>query len=105
MTQTPADSPRETSPLLPTSIGTNGNSVDPGNAANSQYDDEEVQQYTEGIDDRHDPGIRKQVIWISPALGIGIFLSAIDQTIVASAYGEIGSDLKALNNTSWIATA
>jgi hypothetical protein len=63
-----------------------------------------IQHDTEEIDDRHDSEIRKQVIWISPALGIGIFLSAIDQTIVASAYGEIGSDLKALNNSSWIAT-
>lgn len=34
-----------------------------------------------------------------------IFLSAGDQTIIVSSYGKIGSELKALNNTSWIATA
>ena len=34
-----------------------------------------------------------------------IFLSSADQTIVVSSYGKIGSDLKALKNTSWIATA
>lgn len=34
-----------------------------------------------------------------------IFLAAADQTIIVSSYGRIGSDLGALNNTSWIATA
>lgn len=33
-----------------------------------------------------------------------VFLSAADQTIIFSSYGKIGSDLKALNKTSWIAT-
>ena len=32
-------------------------------------------------------------------------LSAADQTLVVTSYGVIGSDLNALNNTSWIATA
>ncbi len=32
-------------------------------------------------------------------------MSAGDQTIIVSSYGKIGSELKALNNTSWIATA
>ncbi|KAL6236271.1 hypothetical protein BDW75DRAFT_229601 [Aspergillus navahoensis] len=43
--------------------------------------------------------------YILPALSIGIFLSAVDQTIIVSSYGKIGSDLKALNLTSWIATS
>lgn len=38
-------------------------------------------------------------------LAIGIFLAAMDGTIVASSYASIGSELKALNSTSWIATA
>lgn len=40
-----------------------------------------------------------------PALAIGVFLSAADQTIIVSSYGKIGSELNALNQTSWIATA
>ena len=45
-------------------------------------------------------------MWILfPAVSIGIILSAADQTLVVTTYGKIGSDLKALNNTSWIATA
>jgi MFS family permease len=38
-------------------------------------------------------------------LAIGEFLVAIDTTIVLSAYASIGTDLNALQSTSWIATA
>jgi hypothetical protein len=34
-----------------------------------------------------------------------VFLAAADQTLVIATYGTIGSELKSLNNTSWIATA
>jgi MFS family permease len=43
--------------------------------------------------------------YIFPALSIGVFLSAADQMVIASSYGKIGSELKALNLTSWVATA
>ncbi|KAL4804803.1 major facilitator superfamily-domain-containing protein [Aspergillus unguis] len=43
--------------------------------------------------------------YILPAVSIGIFLAAADQTIIVASYGKIGSDLKALNLTSWIATS
>lgn len=47
-----------------------------------------------------------QLRWyIFPAVSIGIFLAAADQTIIASSYGKIGSELEALNLTSWIATS
>jgi hypothetical protein len=29
----------------------------------------------------------------------------MDQTLVVATYGKIGSDLQALNSTSWIATS
>ncbi|KAJ5202097.1 uncharacterized protein N7498_006760 [Penicillium cinerascens] len=51
------------------------------------------------------PDARKQLKYIVPAISIGIFLSAADQTIIMASYGQIGSDLKALNLTSWIATS
>ncbi|KAJ7738736.1 MFS general substrate transporter [Mycena metata] len=38
-------------------------------------------------------------------MAIGIFLCAMDQTIVISSYAAIGSELNQLQNTSWIATA
>lgn len=52
-----------------------------------------------------DPEQRKRLYRTLPALAIGIFLAALDQTIIVSSYGRIGSDLDALQKTSWIATA
>ena len=44
-------------------------------------------------------------LWVLPALAVGVFLGAADQTIVISSYGLIGSELNALNKASWLATA
>lgn len=38
-------------------------------------------------------------------MAIGIFLVAMDGTIVVASYAAIGSELKELQNTSWIATS
>lgn len=38
-------------------------------------------------------------------MAIGIFIAAMDQTIVVSSYAAIGSELNQLQSTSWIATA
>ncbi|KDR66619.1 hypothetical protein GALMADRAFT_232467 [Galerina marginata CBS 339.88] len=38
-------------------------------------------------------------------MAVGIFLGAMDQTIVVSSYASIGSELNQLQNTSWIATS
>ena len=51
------------------------------------------------------PDVKKKLVYILPAIGIGVFLAAADQTIIVAAYGKIGSELNALNNSSWIATA
>src|ERR1700729_1617871 len=40
-----------------------------------------------------------------PLMRAKVFLSAADQTIISSSYGRIGSELGALNLTSWIATS
>lgn len=52
-----------------------------------------------------DPAVYRGVMRAMPALAIGIFLASADQTIVVSSYGRIGSELRALNQTSWIATS
>lgn len=49
--------------------------------------------------------MKSKMKYIFPALTIGVLLSAADQTIIVSSYGIIGSELHALSNTSWIATA
>ncbi|KAI9682042.1 MAG: hypothetical protein M1817_000096 [Caeruleum heppii] len=51
------------------------------------------------------PEVHKRLKYMLPALAIGVFLSAGDQTIIVSSYAKIGSELNALNSTSWIATA
>ncbi|EME48445.1 hypothetical protein DOTSEDRAFT_67478 [Dothistroma septosporum NZE10] len=51
------------------------------------------------------PEVKKNMKYIFPAVVIGVFLSAADQTIIVSSYGSIGSELNALSMTSWIATA
>lgn len=52
-----------------------------------------------------DKEVAKQLKFIIPAITVGVFLSAADQSIIVSSYAMIGSDLNALNLTSWIATA
>lgn len=71
-----------------------------GDSLESQPSTDDRQQQYEGL-----PEVRKQLKVIIPALAIGIFLAAADQTIIVSSYGKIGSQLHALNHTSWIATA
>ena len=51
------------------------------------------------------PEVRARMKYMFPALAIGVFLAAADQTIIVSSYGKIGSELSALNKTSWVATA
>ncbi|KAE8150526.1 major facilitator superfamily domain-containing protein [Aspergillus avenaceus] len=99
----PERNPTETSPLLgaqdhghATSTGTipglrNSKSVGPNDAPLEDQVKADVSR----------PGLR----YIFPAISIGVFLSATDQTIIMASYGQIGSDLKALNLTSWIATS
>ena len=73
--------PSETSPLLPNTSTIRYNE--------SSHDEERV-----------DPS----AYYLLPALAIGCFLGAADQTIVISSYGIIGSEMNALNKTGWLAT-
>lgn len=92
----------ETSPLLPDA----GSGVAPegpledGATLERQDSQRGRQKQYEGL-----PEVRKQLKYIVPAVGIGVFLGAADQTIIVSSYGKIGTELEALNLTSWIATA
>ncbi|KAI8635055.1 major facilitator superfamily domain-containing protein [Xylariaceae sp. FL1651] len=56
-------------------------------------------------DDSSRPKHKLNMAALLPALAIGIFLVALDQTLTIATYGKIGSDLRALNSTSWIATS
>lgn len=106
----------ETSPLL----GQHRNNSTDGHIESAPVDGDWATDSADGSEDlerrssvdelratqfRGVPEIRQTLKYILPALSIGIFLSAADQTIIVSSYGRIGSDLNALNLTSWIATS
>ncbi|OOQ91150.1 MFS multidrug transporter [Penicillium brasilianum] len=99
----PKRTPTETSPLLSESNGH-------GTASNGAIVDHDAESGEPGQSAEEQgkepfPDAKKQLKYILPAISIGIFLSAADQTIIMASYGQIGSDLKALNLTSWIATS
>ncbi|KAJ4358887.1 hypothetical protein N0V95_002667 [Ascochyta clinopodiicola] len=111
--------PTEASPLLGDQEQ-NGRLIDPsssiGPAGPAPYDDTDVEdnetetdlerQPSNGDSFKHQglPEVRKRMKYIFPAIAIGVFLSSADQTLIVSTYGIIGTDLKALSSTSWIAT-
>ncbi|KDQ49637.1 hypothetical protein JAAARDRAFT_200645 [Jaapia argillacea MUCL 33604] len=96
--------PEETTPLLrdDDSVAKNGRSVttytevvEDGNERN------DVEQIEPAEDDS------KSMAKLAPTvipMTIGIFLAAMDQTIVVSSYASIGNEFNQLQNTSWIAT-
>lgn len=101
------DERREAGPLLTS----NDSDREPGSGystlANTDQPDghEESQGGPDKADQREGiPEVRSRLKFIVPAISIGIFLAAADQTLVASSYGKIGSELKALNKSSWIST-
>jgi hypothetical protein len=87
--------------------------------------DEEAGEGEEPVNPLHEglPDVAEKLRILTPAVAIGvsrelrsrnmamadepsqIFLAAADQTIIVSSAGKIGSELNALNLTSWIATA
>ena len=81
-------------------IAPNGSPNGDAETLERQISAQDRQKQHEGL-----PEVKKQLKYILPALSIGIYLSAADQTIIVSSYGKIGTDLNALNMTSWIATA
>lgn len=80
---------------------------DPSKPAHGNDADGDPLERQDSVDNRNEgiPEVKKRMKFILPALAIGVFLSAADQTLVVSSYGKIGSELHALNMTSWIATA
>ena len=101
----------ETSPLLGRTTSINdynavsddtaadGNEAVSDSLGKSGTEDEQREVQFTGL-----PEVKKQLKFIIPAIAIGVFLSAADQTIIVSTYGRIGSELNALEKTTWIAT-
>lgn len=79
-----------------------GLEVDEEHQANS--DDGPPQEATNDSSSESSKVIRSRITLLA-TVAIGVFLAAADQTIIVSSYGKIGSELDALNKTSWIANA
>src|SRR5690349_17724463 len=62
-----------------------------------------------GREDRGSPGgvqlSHRQILEVLSGLMLGMFLAALDQTIVASAIRTIGDDLHGLSIQAWVTTA
>ena len=102
MSDTPSPGVTESSPLL----GSHLEQPAPENhGQNRSASDVESNQQAEETEDPEVVQRRKNIKSLLPVLAVGIFLAFLDQSIVAAINGEIGSDLHALRNVSWIATA
>ncbi|KAI1633730.1 MFS general substrate transporter [Biscogniauxia mediterranea] len=108
--------PSETAPLLGPPAAGNGAHVSPngsiassdeeiGNTGRSGAGDAENGEPPVKDVDEDGPKLLVNRAALLPALAIGIFLIALDQTLVIATYGKIGSDLRALQSTSWIGTS
>ena len=76
-----------------------------GPAQSESANDVESNQRAGDGEDPEAEQVRTKVKSFLPILGVGIFLAFLDQSIVAAINEEIGSDLHAFRNVSWIATA
>ncbi|KAH6687168.1 multidrug resistance protein fnx1 [Plectosphaerella plurivora] len=91
--------PTETSPLL-------GASQENGTTTHHDTDPETVNgAVPAGEASAEEAVVAQKMHLLLPAIGIGIFLCAVDQLLTVATYAKIGSELKALNNTSWLATS
>lgn len=106
--------PTEVSPLL----GSKNRDIDDHVASNGQTGESNgsssrVEAHSSAENGNNNDGAGEQDVtkttpklhFLLPALAIGIFLSALDQTLIIATYAKMSSDLHALNRTSWISTA
>ena len=105
MPDTPSPGVTERSPLLVSHPEQAERPTPDSHGQIASANDVESNQQAEETEDPELVQRRKNVKSLLPVLAVGIFLAFLDQSIVAAINGEIGSDLHALRNVSWIATA
>lgn len=100
--------PDETSPLLSESEPIRYNDDITVNGDHGVVTDEENGTVKRNVSEQ-DPDVPTilgvRLAAVIPAMAIGIFLAAMDNTIVVASYGRIGTELNELNRTSWLSTA
>ena len=107
MLKTPSPGATERSPLLGShpQQAERSPSKDHASSQNESVNDVESNQQAEDPEDPEIVQRRKNIKSLLPVLALGPFLAILDQSVVAAINGDIGSDLHALRNVSWIATA
>lgn len=105
MSDTPSPGVTERSPLLGSHPEQTERPAAESHGSNASANDVESNQQAEENEDPELVQRRKNIKALLPVLAVGIFLAFLDQSIVAAINGVIGSDLHALRNVSWIATA
>lgn len=105
MSDTPSPGVTERSPLLGSHPERTEQPAPESHGSNASANDVESNHQAEENEDPELVQRRKNIKALLPVLAVGIFLAFLDQSIVAAINGEIGSDLHALRNVSWIATA
>ncbi|KAJ8090740.1 hypothetical protein PM082_018306 [Marasmius tenuissimus] len=70
----------------------------------ASYNEDERREVESNVNEPQTPSM-KSFLWILAPMTIGIFLSAMDQTVIVASYAAIGSEMKQLQKTSWIATS
>ncbi|KAL0061217.1 hypothetical protein AAF712_011976 [Marasmius tenuissimus] len=70
----------------------------------ASYNGDERREVESNVNEPQTPSM-KSFLWILAPMTIGIFLSAMDQTVIVASYAAIGSEMKQLQKTSWIATS
>ena len=107
-TMTAVSSVDERTPLLNSSQGDASQNKKPPEDDKTQIK-ATVEEVEDEIDDEEQEAKfqtqnRTRLYHVLPALAIGSFLAAADQTIVVSSHSKIGTELGALDKTSWLAT-
>ena len=107
MPEIPSQGATERSPLLRShpQQAEPSPSKDHASSQNGSANDVESDEQAEEPEDPEIVQRRKNIKSLLPVLAVGIFLAFLDQSVVAAIGGDIGSDLHALGNVSWIATA
>lgn len=83
------------------SVSSSPNTTSPHDGGDQEANDRRDHATTrEGL-----PEMAKRLHILLPAMGIGMFLCALDQLLVVATYAKISSDLQALNRVGWVSTA
>ncbi|KAF7794028.1 hypothetical protein EIP86_005156 [Pleurotus ostreatoroseus] len=99
-----ADPDSETTPLLKDSTRVSVYAANEDGEERVRDGDEPQVQPQDEVESGQELKPKVSMAAVMIPMSIGIFLSAMDGTIIASSYAVIGSELKQLQNTSWIAT-